>query len=592
MSYTEQTKTLQSNAFTATELIKRLAKSYVKPHIGRMVIAFWFMLLGASMTAGFAKLIEPILDKILTDGNTDLIVKMSIAVFACFLIRGVATYVYTILMNKVGQDIVADMQFDLFSRFLGLDLVFFHQNPSAELTSRIVNDVNIVRNAVTSTCIGFGLNFITLIMLVGLMFYQDWKLAIIAFVAMPVAAIFVILIGKRLRKLSGNIQEQIASLSHVFNQVFQGIRQVKAYNREDFERGRTKDQIQTLKKQIIKSVKLSTLSTPFNEGLIGLAVMGLIMYGGHQVAKGEMTAGELMSFIAAFALAYEPMKKLAKLNNVLQMGLGAAERVFDMMDRQAAIESKEDAKQLDTKKAKITFKDVSFSYGIDEGYALNGVSFEAKPGKVTALVGPSGSGKTTALNLVPRFYDVTGGEIFIEKINLQDMNIKSLRDHIALVSQEVTIFDDTVRANIAYGLEGASDEQIYEAARAAAAEEFILDMPEAYDTNLGESGVKLSGGQRQRISIARAILKDAPILLLDEATSALDTESEKLIQQSLKELQKGRTVLVIAHRLSTVQDADQIIVMDQGQIIEQGTHDELIAKDNLYAAMYNTGLND
>lgn len=592
MTDTEQTKSLHSNEFTAVYLIKRLAKAYVKPHIGRIAIAFWFMLLGASMTAGFAKLIEPILDKILTDGNTDMIVKMSIAVFGCFLIRGIATYVHTVLMNKVGQDIVADMQYDLFSRFLGLDLTFFHQNPSGELTSRIVNDVNIVRNAVTSTCTSFGSNLITLILLVALMFYQDWALSLFAFVAMPFGAIFVIFIGKRLRKLSGNIQGQIAALSHVFNQVFQGIRQVKAYNREDFERERTRSQIQILKKQVIKSVKLSTLSTPFNEGLIGLAMTGLIMYGGYKVADGTMTAGELMSFIAAFALAYEPMKKLAKLNNVLQMGLGAAERVFVMLDQEAKIANAPDAKELDTDKAKITFKDVAFSYGIDDGYALNGVSFTAMPGTVTALVGPSGSGKTTALNLVPRFYDVTDGTIKIDNTPIKDVSIKSLRDHIALVSQDITIFDDTVRANIAYGLEGATDEQIFAAARAAAAEEFISEMPQGYDTNLGESGVKLSGGQRQRISIARAILKDAPILLLDEATSALDTESEKLIQQSLQELQKGRTVLVIAHRLTTVQDADQIIVMDQGKIIEQGTHSELLEKGNLYAAMYNTGLND
>lgn len=592
MSTDEHTNTLQSSGMSGWGLMRRLLKGYVRPYFGRLLTALLFMLIAAAMTAAFAKLIEPILDKVMTDGNTNLVWPMSLAVFACFVIRGVATYIHTLLMNKVGQDIVADMQQNLFSGFLDLDLVFFHKNPSGELTSRIVNDVNIVRNAITSSFTGFGKNLLTLVFLVALMFYQDWVLSLLAFVAMPAGGIFVVYIGKRLRKLSGTIQEEIASLSHVFNQIFQGIRQVKAYNKEDFERARSLARIQQLKKHIIKSVRLATLSTPFNEGLIGLALMGLIVYGGHKVAAGNMTTGELMSFIAAFSLAYEPMKKLAKLNNVLQMGLGAAERVFDMMDLQPAIADKGDAKTIDANKIDITFDQVSFSYGEDEGYALNSVSFTAKSGSVTALVGASGSGKTTALNLVPRFYDVTGGRILINGTNIQDIKLGSLRDHVALVSQDIMIFDDTVKANIAYGRDNATDEQIMQAAKAAAAEEFILAMPEGFDTHLGEQGVKLSGGQRQRIAIARAILRDAPILLLDEATSALDTESEKLIQQSLQELQKGRTVLVIAHRLTTVQDADHIIVLQNGQIAEEGSHDALIRLNKLYALMYQGGLQD
>jgi len=365
---------------------------------------------------------------------------------------------------------------------------------------------------------------------------------------------------------------------------------VKAYNMEDYERQRAGRTIDRVKKLFFKIFKSSNLSTPVNEALLGLALMGLILYGGHQVVAGALTPGELMSFITAFSLSYEPLKRLAKLNNNLQTGFGAAERVFGMIDRQPEIVDRPGAAELRTDAPEIVFESVSFSYGYDEGRALEGVSFTLPAGKVTALVGPSGSGKTTAMNLVPRFYDVTAGRVLVAGRDVRDMTMKSLRAHIALVSQDITIFDDTVRANIAYGLEGATEEQVRAAAQAAAADEFIRALPQGYDTKLGEHGVKLSGGQRQRIAIARAMLRNAPVLLLDEATSALDNESERAIQASLEKLQKGRTTLVIAHRLSTVQNADQIIVLDKGRVVETGGHADLSDGGGLYARMRAAGL--
>lgn len=571
-------------------LLKRLTGKYLLPYYKTLSVALFFMLIAAAMTAGFAKLIEPVLDNVLVAKKENLVIPMALAVAGVFILNGISTYIHTVLMNKIGLQIVSDIQRDLFGHFLRLDIKFFQEYPSGQLLSRVINDVNMVRNTVAEGITGIGKSLLTLILLVALMFYQDWQLAFFALGVFMPAALFVGYLGKRLRKLSKSIQSEVGDLADTLSQIFQGIRQVKAYGMEDFERDRSGVVIERVRKLMLKGVRVGTLSTPFNETLIGFAIMGLVIYGGSQVINETLTAGELMSFIAAFSLSYEPLKKLAKLNNSLQMGLGAGERILDMLDRTPEIKDVEGAVALQSENPSIAFEDVVFGYSDDERNALDGVSFNLPAGKVTALVGASGSGKTTALNMVPRFYDPVAGQITIDGKNLRDFTLESLRKHIALVSQDVTIFDDTARANIAYGKPDASEQEIILAAKAAAAHDFINDMPQGYDTILGEHGTKLSGGQRQRIAIARAILRNAPILLLDEATSALDNESEKAIQSSLAELQKGRTVLVIAHRLSTVQGADQIIVLDQGKIAEQGKHDQLMKVNKLYARMYRAGL--
>lgn len=573
-------------------LVKRLVSNYLVNHLGTLFLAVCFMVVAAAMTAAFATIIEPVIDQVLVAGNTSRIWALGLGIFFIFFIRGIASYVETILMEKIGQSIVATIQSQMFGHFMHLDLKFFHKNPSGQLISRVTNDVDVLRSAVTGCLTGFGKNLITLLLLVVVMFYQDWVLAIAAFTIFPFAAGFVAWIGRRLRKMSGHIQAGKAVLSDRLSQIFQGIRLVKAYGMEDHETNIAEKKIRHVRGLIVKSVRIANLSTPVNETLVGIVVLGIIVYGGYQVAAGETTAGQLLSFITAFTLAYEPMKKLAKLNNTLQMGLGAADRVFDMLDTEAAIQDSDNAGEQKFKQPEIILNNVEFQYEADEKKALDDVSVIMPAGKVTALVGRSGSGKTTIMNLIPRFFDVMEGSVTIAGHDVRQLTKASLRDNIALVSQDITIFDDTVWANIGYGKQGAYQDEIIKAAIAAEADEFIRDLPQGYDTRLGEDGVTLSGGQRQRISIARAILRDAPILLLDEATSALDNEAERAIQQTLSELQKGRTTLVIAHRLSTVQSADQILVLEDGKLAEQGRHDDLIAKDGIYARMYTAGLHD
>jgi len=571
-------------------LMKRLAGTYIRPYMCNLMVALVFMLISAAMTAAFAKLMEPVLDEVLVNKRAELIVPMAFAVFVIFVLNGLSTYVHTVMMNVIGQSIVTDVQRHLFSRFMDLDLKFFHENPSGELVSRMISDVNAMRTAVSDSITGVGKSFLTLIFLIALMFSQDAHLAMIALCIFPPAALFVMWLGRRIRKIARGIQDEIAGLSGTLTQIFQGVRQVKAYGMEDYERERAGKTIERVKILFFKIFRTNNLSTPVNETLLGVAFMGLIIYGGKQVVADQLTVGALISFIAAFSLSYEPLKRLAKLNNKLQMGLGAAERVFDMIDRQPEIQDKSDAITLQTDAPDIVFENVTFGYGDDDGHALHDVSLTVPAGKVTALVGPSGSGKTTAMNLVLRFYDTVAGRILIGGHDLRDITMESLRSHIALVSQDITIFDDTARANIGYGRAGATDEEIEAAAQAAAAHDFIMSLPDGYNTRLGEQGVKLSGGQRQRIAIARAMLRNAPILLLDEATSALDNESERAIQESLDKLQKGRTTLVIAHRLSTVQKADRIFVLDKGMLVEQGTHDQLAENDGVYARMYRMGM--
>lgn len=572
-------------------LIKRLAGTYLKPYTGQLILAIFLMLIAAAMTASFAAIIEPVMDKVLVGGQKSAVWGLGAGIFLIFFIRGIASYFEAIVMNKIGQGVVANIQNDMFGHFLDLDLKFFHQNPSGQLISRVVNDVNALRTAVTSCLTGIGKSLITLVLLIGVMFYQDWVLALATLTIFPPAAIFVAKIGKKLRRMSGFIQEGQASLSDRLSQIFQGIRLVKAYGMEAQEKKTAGHFVERVKKLIIKSVRISNLSTPVNESLVGLVVFGIVVYGGYKVADGQTTAGELLSFITAFSMAYEPMKKLARLNNTLQLGLGAADRVFDMIDQKPEVADTQDAKDIKLKTPAIDFKDVSFSYDDEEKMALNNISIHIPAGKVTALVGRSGSGKTTIMNLIPRFFDSKTGEIIIEGHNIKEFSLASLRQNIALVSQDITIFDDTVWANIGYGKEGASQEEITKAALSAEADEFIRGLPNGYDTRLGEDGVKLSGGQRQRISIARAILRDAPILLLDEATSALDNEAERAIQETLSRIQEGRTTLVIAHRLSTIQQADQILVLEEGRVAEEGMHDDLIKLEGIYARMHSAGFN-
>jgi subfamily B ATP-binding cassette protein MsbA len=594
-------------------LVKRLVRTYIAPHWRSLVLALLLMLVSAGMTGAMAKLMEPIIDKVFTSKDSSMLWPVALSVFAVFNIRGFATYGHSVMMNKLGQKIVSDVNRDMFAHLVYADLAYFHGHQSGQLLSRFISDTAMMRAAIIESLTGIGKNTFTVIALIGVMFYQDWKLSLASIFVFPLAAYFVGRLGHKLRKVSTSMQEEMGYLSSILTQSFQGNKHIKSYGMEDHEKTRINKIIDNIFRLMTRSFRVSAVVSPVAEVLSGLAIVAIIIYGGYQVIDGTSTAGKLFSFIAAFLMAFEPMKRLAKLNIVMQMGLAATDRMFKMLDIKPAICDRPGAAVLNVTSPVVTFDNVSFAYSdgsdpptpkasagyapksseaLAKGEALRGVSFEAPAGKTIALVGESGAGKSTILNLIPRFYDVTGGAIRIDGQDIRDVTLASLRKNMALVSQEVAIFNDTIRDNIAYGTLQATDAEIAEAARLAAAHDFIMDLPEGYNTRVGENGVKLSGGQRQRISIARAMLKNAPVLLLDEATSALDANSERLVQSALERLQKGKTTIVVAHRLSTIINADTIHVLVDGKIVESGNHHALLAKNGAYTRLYGNLLKE
>ncbi len=566
-------------------LIKRLMKGYMRPHLWRFTTAFLFMGIGAATTGALAKAIEPIVNELGQGRSGTYIGGLAAAVLGIFALRGLATYVHTVIMNTIGQRIVTDVQQEMHRHLLQADLAFFHANASGSLLTRFTNDVAVMRQAVGECMTSSFKGGLTLLFLIAVMFYQDWKLSIAAFFVFPLSAMFVIKIGKHMRRYSMKTQESIGAFASLLTQVFQGIRHVKAYGMERHEHERIKGVTEDVFKLALKGFRASALANPMAEVLSGLAIVTVILYGNWQVENGLTTSGALFSFITAFILAYDPMKRTAKVNGQLQSGLAAAERIFQVLDTHPSIVDAPDAKDLTVKDFTVGIENVVFDY-IDGTRALDHVSITVPHGKTVAIVGPSGAGKSTIVNLIPRFYDVTSGRITVGGEDVRGVTMPSLRHHMALVSQETALFDDTIRANIAYGRPEASLDEIKSAATDAFADSFIELLPQGYDTVVGEHGVKLSGGQRQRIAIARAMLRNAPLLLLDEATSALDNESERAVQAALKRLQSGRTTIVVAHRLSTIVDADMIVVMEHGRVVEQGMHAELLARRGVYARLY------
>ena len=566
-------------------LMKRLLKQYVRPYWGWIALAIFFMMLVAAATAVSAWLMKPVIDDVFIAKDRDMLKIISLAVLATFAVKGIANYGQNVLMSKVGMRIIADAQKRLYAHLSRMDLGFFHGNPSGTLVSRFTVDINQIRNVVSNALTSLGKDFMTLVALVGVMFYQNLELAFVAFFVFPIAILPIVKLGRRMRRVTADTQAENGLFMTLLGQTFQGIRVVKAYGMEEYEKGRVGTLVETLFGLTYKAARIRARVSPIMETLGGVAITVVIAYGGNQVINGESTTGELFSFIAALLMAYEPMKKLANLNVTIQEGLAGAQRLFNVLDTEPFILDKPGAIPISDVKGNISLKNVTFAYESNEA-TLSEVSLDVPAGQRVALVGPSGAGKSTFLNLIPRFYDIDQGRISIDDIDIRDVTMASLHENIALVSQEITLFDDTVKANIAYGRTGASEADIEAAARHAAAHDFIVDLPDGYETKVGEQGVKLSGGQRQRLAIARAMLKNAPILLLDEATSALDTESERQVQKALDELMSGRTTLVIAHRLSTVVDADKIYVIEDGHISQSGSHGDLLEQGGPYAKLY------
>ena len=566
-------------------LVKRLFNDYVRSYKFYIAMAVICMVFAAATTAANAWIMQPVLDDVFLDKNKDMLMILPIAVLIIAIVRGFSEFGQSVLMLLVGQRTIGDIQKDMYASLMKADLSFFHNNPSGNLVARFISDVNRLRHSVTTTLTGIAKDTLTLIFLVALMFYRDWELASIAFLIFPLAIYPITRIGKMMRKISAATQNKIGEFSTLLNQTFQGSRQVKAYGMEGYEGERARDYIDEITRLIFKSSRRSTILRPIMEALGGIAVAGVVLYGGIKVIDGETTPGTFFSFLTAFFLAYRPLKSLAGLNAVLQDGLASAERLFRILDIEPKIQDRNNSKTIENVKGTIEFKNVEFAYE-NKDYILKKISLLIPRGKKIALVGPSGAGKSTILNLIPRFFEVEKGQVEIDGIDIKEIKIGSLRSSMALVSQEINLFDDTIRSNIAYGKLDSSEEEIIAAAKKSASHDFITKLPNGYNTTVGEHGVKLSGGQRQRIAIARAMLKNAPILLLDEATSSLDAESERYVQEALLELMKNRTTLVIAHRLSTVINADTIYVIDSGKIAESGTHFELLKNEGVYSRLY------
>jgi subfamily B ATP-binding cassette protein MsbA len=566
------------------EIFKRLIK-YARPHLPKFILAMFCMLVVGAATSALAFLIKPALDEIFLKKNSDMLIWIPVAVILIYLFKGVCSYTQTILMSHIGQRIVADLRNTLYRHIQMQSLSFFTNNPTGLLMSRITNDVGYVQGAVSEAVTSLLKDSFALICLVFVIFYRDWQLAIIAMFVFPLTVYPIAKFGQKLRSIATRTQVTMGSLTTLLQETISGTRIVKAFGMEKYENERFARENEHLFKLALKSVSVSAVSSPFMEFLGGIGIATIVFYGGYQVINGFSTPGTFFSFLAALIMLYEPVKRLTNVNNTIQQGIAGAKRVFSIIDMAPDIVNHDGAILLPQISKGIDIKNVTFCY--EETPVLKNIDLSIKSGEVVAFVGMSGGGKTTLVNLIPRFYDVTEGQIQIDGHDIRHVTIESLRGQVGIVTQQTILFNDTVRNNIAYGDIEKTEEDIIQAARAANAHEFITKLPKGYDTIIGELGAKLSGGERQRISIARALLKDAPILILDEATSSLDTEAEIEVQDALETLMKGRTTLIIAHRLSTIRNADRIIVLAKGEIVEEGTHESLLEKRGEYCKFHN-----
>jgi subfamily B ATP-binding cassette protein MsbA len=543
---------------------------------------------GAS-TAAMPFLVKPILDEVFLEKRPDAINWLPWLVVMVYLVRGICTYAQNMLMGYIGQRVVADLRAKLYERIQVQPLSFFTANPTGTLISRITNDVNYVQGAVSEAVTSLFKDTFTLFFLLAVVFYRDWRLALVAMLVFPLTVYPIARFGRAMRKVATRTQVRLGSLVSLLQENLSGIRIVKAFNMEDHEMHRFRGENENLFKLTMKTLSVSALSSPFMEFLGGLGVAIIVFYGGWQVMQGHSTPGTFFSFLAALIMLYEPIKRLTNVNNIIQQGVAGGERIFAIIDREPEIRDLPGARRLARVTGEIEFAHVTFGY--EGNQVLKDINLSIPAGRVVAFVGMSGGGKSTLVNLIPRFYDVQEGRLTIDGVDVREVTLSSLRAQMAMVTQQTFLFNDTVRNNIAYGETRASEGEVIEAAKAAYAHDFIVKLPAGYDTVIGEQGVKLSGGERQRLAIARALLKNAPILILDEATSSLDTEAESEVQAALEVLMRGRTTLIIAHRLSTIRHAHWIYVLVNGRIVEEGTHDSLMAKQEEYCKLYQMQFN-
>ena len=570
-------------------LYRRLLE-LIKPYWSKLTIAMICMVFVSLLEGGQAYLVKPALDDVFINKDAKKLFLLPFVIVILFLLKGIFNYVQAYLMNFVGLRVVANLRAKLYDHLQTLSLSFFTKTSTGILISRITNDVNLIQGSVSNVITGLLKDIFTIIALLGVVFYQNWKLAIIALIVFPLAIIPIKEFGKRLRKFSRRSQEQMGSITTFLHETITGNRIVKAFNMEEYEKRRFAQENDRFFMTVFKRAKIRALSHPLMELIGGVGAAFVIWVGGYSVIRGETTPGTFFSFMAALFMLYNPIRDLNKVNLEIQEGLAAAARVYELLDIFPDIKDEPGALPLLPISKGIDFQNVTFKY--DGEPVLRNISFQVRTGEVVAIVGMSGAGKTSLVNLLPRFYDIEEGYILFDGCDIRKVTIHSLRDQIGLVTQQTILFNDTVRNNIAYGSQERTAQEMIEAAKAANAHDFIVRLSQGYDTLIGEQGVKLSGGERQRLSIARALLKNAPILILDEATSSLDSDSESEVQKALDRLMENRTVFVIAHRLSTIRNAHRILVLSSGELVEEGNHDVLMARQGEYRRLHELQFKD
>ncbi|MDR2861093.1 MAG: lipid A export permease/ATP-binding protein MsbA, partial [Syntrophobacterales bacterium] len=566
------------------EIYKRLLK-LARGQLTKFVFAVICMAFVGAATGALAYLVKHVLDDVFVNKQLESLYWISIAVAIIFFVKGITNYGQNVLMNYIGHRIVTDLRAELYGSIQRQSLSFFTKNPTGTLISRVTNDVKLIQDSVSDALTSIFKDTFTMIALIFVVFYHNWKLAIITMVVFPLAIYPIVFLGRLIRRTTTKMQAAMGNFTSILQETIAGSRIVKAFGMESYENKRFRKENEQLFRLQMRIVRIKSITSPLMEFFGGLSIAFIILYGGYEVIHDRATLGSFMSFLVALMMLYEPLKRLANVNNVVQQGISAATRTFAIIDHVPEIKDRDRALPLPPIQQGISFRNVSFAY--EDEPVLKHINLDIRAGEVVAFVGMSGGGKTTLVNLIPRFYDVTEGAVYIDNTDIKDVTLKSLIGQIGIVTQQTFLFNDTVRNNIAYGASQTPDEHIIEVSQAAHAHGFIMNLPQGYDTIIGELGAKLSGGERQRISIARALLKDAPILILDEATSSLDTDSEREVQEALENLMKNRTTLVIAHRLSTIRNADRIVVLLNGEIVEEGTHDDLLVLKGEYNRLYH-----
>ena len=569
-----------------TEILKRLYRDYTKKYLKNISISVFFTLLLAGSTSAVAYLLDPAIKELFINKDKKLILIIPALIIIAFAIKGASLYLAKVIMINVSENVRKDIQIDMFSSLLKADTQLVDNKHSGKFITNLTNDVGMITNLVSTAILNLFKDSLTLIGLLSVMFYQNWKLSLFAIIMIPVASLAAKSLGKRISKVTVQQMDHYGILNSYLIEIFKNHKLTKIFQRESYESNRANKYIENLKQSSRKINIVFVRASPIMEFLTGLMIAVLIYYAAILISNNELEVSNFFSFLAAMMLAYQPVRSLATLNISIQQGLSGAKRVLPIIDNTPEIQDNINAKELIFKKGQITFENVNFKYSTKETQILNSINLNIPGEKMTALVGQSGAGKSTILNLIPRFYNISSGDIRIDDQSIYESTINSLRKNISLVSQDTTLFDDTIYNNIAYANSNASIDEIKEAANYSFANEFIDKLPDKYDTIIGENGVRLSGGEKQRLSIARAILKKSPIILLDEATSSLDAETEDKIQKAISFLTKGRTTIVIAHRLSTILNSDKIYVIDKGMVESEGEHEELLKSSNVYKNFY------